>query len=138
LYTDGRFPTAPEVCSSYGLDLVTGGSVSAETYRANDPKGRAFLKAAEYLPPAESPDEDYPFWLTTGRVVYHFHTRTKTGRSPELQQAAPDPFVQLNEQDAEKLGVRDGDPVEVASRRGSVHAPAKVGGIERGHVFLPF
>src|SRR5205085_1335902 len=86
----------------------------------------------------EEPDDDYPFFLTTGRVVYHFHTRTKTGRSAELRQAAPEPYVQLNAQDAERLGVREGEVVEVASRRGTVRAPARVGGTEPGHVFVPF
>ena len=51
-----------------------------DEYQANDPAGRALLKAADYEPPHEEPDDEYPFWLTTGRVVYHFHTRTKTGR----------------------------------------------------------
>ncbi len=52
--------------------------------------GRAVLKPADYVPPFEQPDDDYPFWLTTGRIVYHWHTRTKTGRAQALQGAAPD------------------------------------------------
>jgi anaerobic selenocysteine-containing dehydrogenase len=138
LYTDFVFPTGADVCRTYGHDLETGAARTPEEYRANDPAGRAILKAAEYLPPPEAPDKEYPFWLTTGRVVYHWHTRTKTARSAELQTAAPKPFVQLNERDALRLGVRDGDLVEVVSRRGTVRAPAAVGEIERGHVFLPF
>jgi predicted molibdopterin-dependent oxidoreductase YjgC len=58
--------------------------------------GRAVLKAADYQPPHEQPDEEYPFWLSTGRVVYHFHTRIKTGRSKKLRDAAPDAFVQIS------------------------------------------
>src|SRR5205807_1728237 len=84
-------------------------------------------EAAEYRPPPEEPDKEYPFWLTTGRVVYHWHTRTKTGRCLELQQAAPGPYAQISEPDARRLGVAEGDLVEVASRRGSVRAPARVG-----------
>src|SRR3954454_19973413 len=104
-------------------------------YRANDPGGMGFLKPAEYLPPAEEPDDDYPFWLTTGRVVYHFHTRTKTGRSKELCEAAPDAFVELCAEDAERLGVDDGDMVEVESRRGQIRVPAKIADILPGHLF---
>jgi anaerobic selenocysteine-containing dehydrogenase len=76
--------------------------------------------------------------LTTGRVVYHFHTRTKTGRSKELHDAAPDAFVQISEQDAAKYGIKEGDMVEVTSRRGKVTEPAKIGNIVPGHVFIPF
>ncbi len=138
LYTDLVFPTGYEACRTFGHDLETGAEIPAEEYRANDPAGRAILKAAEYRPPLEEPDDDYPFWLTTGRVVYHFHTRTKTARSAELNQAAPDPYVQLNEHDAQQMGVADGDLVEVASRRGTARVPARVGGIERGHALMPF
>ena len=84
------------------------------------------------------PNEEYPLWLTTGRIVYHFHTRTKTGRSKELQAAAPDGFVQISEQDAAKYGIADGDMVEVESRRGKVSEPARIGGIEPGIIFIPF
>ncbi len=138
LYTDGVFRTAADVCESFGHDLETGAAVTMEEYRAQDPNGRAFLKSAEYIPPIEEPDGTYPFWLTTGRVVYHFHTRTKTGRSPELVDAAPDVFAQIAEEDAARLGIAEGDWVEVASRRGSVQARARVGDIEPGNVFIPF
>jgi hypothetical protein len=57
------------------------GERTPQEYEAHDPKGRAILKAADYAPPEEQPDETYPFWLTTGRVVYHWHTRTKTARA---------------------------------------------------------
>jgi ferredoxin-nitrate reductase len=138
LYSDFIFPTSAEVCETYGNDIETGAARTPEEYKANDPKGRAILKAADYHPPEETPDDKYPFWLTTGRVVYHFHTRTKTGRSKELHDAAPDAFVQLNEADAERLGITEGELVEIASRRGSVQAPARIGGIEPGQVFIPF
>jgi len=82
-----------------------------------------------YVPPFELPDSDYPLWVTTGRIVYHFHTRTKTGRSKELRDVAPDAFVQLNAADARRYDIADGDMVEVESRRGKVVVPAKVGDI---------
>lgn len=138
LYTDGVFNTSADYCETYGYDLVTGGEITPEEYHADDPKGKAFLKAAHYQPPHEQPDEEYPLWLTTGRVVYHFHTRTKTGRSPRLQAAAPDAFVQISTQDAAKYGIVDGDMIEITSRRGRVVEPARIGGIEPGLVFIPF
>jgi len=138
LYTDHTFNTHADYCGTFGLDFVTGAAVTEEEYRARDPRGRAFLKTADYIPPPEEPDDDYPFWLTTGRVVYHFHTRTKTGRSKALNDAAPDAFVQMNEDDARRLGVEDGDMVELASRRGKLRAPARLGGIIPGHLFVPF
>lgn len=138
LYVDGVFNTAADYCEDYGHDLRTGAMRTPEQYKANDPKGRAFLHAADYEPPHELPDDEYPFWLTTGRVVYHFHTRTKTGRSKELNQAAPDVFVQLNELDAAELGVAEGDFVRVASRRGSLEGSVRIGNILRHHVFVPF
>lgn len=54
-----------------------------------------FVQSPNYTPPHEIPDADYPLWLTTGRLVYHFHTRTKTGRSPAFNGAAPDAYVQI-------------------------------------------
>jgi formylmethanofuran dehydrogenase subunit D len=138
LYTDGIFSTAADYCETFGHDLVTGGLVNPVAYKAQDPQGRAILKAADYQEPHERPDDDYPFWLTTGRVVYHFHTRTKTARSPALNAAAPDAFVQLAKADADSLGIADGDMVEVASRRGRIQVAARVGEIIRGHVFVPF
>lgn len=138
LYTGGVFNTAADYCEDFGHNLRTGADRTPEQYRANDPKGKAFLHAADYEPPHEEPDEDYPLWLTTGRVVYHWHTRTKTARSKELNDAAPDAFVQLSAEDAAQYGIMDGDMVRVESRRGLLEAPARVGDIAPGHVFVPF
>ncbi|MGI2905224.1 molybdopterin oxidoreductase family protein [Tolypothrix sp. VBCCA 56010] len=138
LYTDNIFATAADYCETYGQDFDTGAGVSEQEYRANDPKGRALIKPADYLPPHEQPDDEYPFWLTTGRLVYHFHTRTKTGRSKNLYNAAPDAFVQISQEDADKYGIADGDFVAVESRRGKVIEPAKVGDIKQGTLFIPF
>jgi len=138
LYNDGVFNTSADYCEEYGHDLTTGGGIEPAQYKATDPKGKAILKGADYEPPTEKPDSDYPMLLTTGRVVYHFHTRTKTAHAPELQAAAPDAFVELADDDAARLGIADGDMVRVTSRRGSVVAPARLGGIEPGLVFIPF
>jgi ferredoxin-nitrate reductase len=138
LYTNGIFNTSQAYCETYGHDLVTGAVKTEEEYKAIDPKGKAFLKAVDYEPPHEEPDEEYPLWLTTGRVVYHFHTRTKTGRSKELNDAAPDGFVQLSREDAAKYGINERDMVEIISRRGSVTEPAVICDIKPGLVFIPF
>ena len=112
--------------------------ITPTEYKARDPKGKAILKPAEFHPPHECPDEDYPLWLSTGRLVYHFHTRTKTGRSQDLQEAAPDCFVQMNGTDAAEQGLSDRDRVRVESRRGMLEARVRIGDIETGCVFIPF
>jgi ferredoxin-nitrate reductase len=138
LYTDGVFHTAAEYCELYGHDLVTGAEISPEQYRAKDPKGRGVIKPAEYMPPVEEPDEQYPLWLTTGRLVYHWHSRSKTGRVPALREAAPAPFVEISYEDARRLGIRAGDNVQMGSRRGFVEIEAKLADIVPGHLFMPF
>lgn len=138
LYADGVFPTDPGYCESYGHDLLTGATVGAESFRATVPAGRAVLKTADYFPPHEEPDGEYPLRYTTGRTAYHFHTRTKTGRSRQLTQAAPSAWVELSKDDAGRLGIREGDLVRVTSRRGRIEVPARVSGIRKGTVFAPF
>ncbi|RCK70801.1 nitrate reductase [Desertihabitans brevis] len=138
LYADGRFFSAPDYCESYGRDLVTGAPVSPVEYRALNPDGRAVIKAAAYQSAHERPDAELPFQLITGRTIYHFHTRTKTGRAPELQAAAPDVWVEVAAADAAEQGWVEGDLLEVSTPRGSVQARLRVGGIRPGVLFLPF
>ncbi|MGK5498130.1 molybdopterin oxidoreductase family protein [Streptomyces sp. URMC 125] len=138
LYADADFPTHADVCETYGHDLLTGGAIGEEAYRAKRPDGRAFLKAAPYVPPPEAPREEYPFAFTTGRTVYHFHTRTKTGRARQLRRAAPQVWVELSAGDAGRLGVAEGDLVRVESPRGAMEAPARIGRGRDGVVFAPF
>jgi anaerobic selenocysteine-containing dehydrogenase len=138
LYTDGEFPTAPQYCESYGHDLLTGATTGETVYKATVQPGRAWLKALDYSPPHEEPDADYPLRYTTGRTVYHFHTRTKTGRSRRLNDAAPEPWVEMSVEDAARAGCREGDIVRVTSRRGRLEVPVRVGDIRPGTVFAPF
>jgi anaerobic selenocysteine-containing dehydrogenase len=138
LYTDGVFPTDPAVCEDFGHDLITGGAVEPDRYKAMQPNGRAFLKAAPYLPLPEEPSDEHPLLATSGRTAYHFHTRTKTGRSRQLNRAAPGPWVELSAYDAAELGITEGDVVRVTSPRGTVEAPARIGHGRDGVVFLPF
>jgi ferredoxin-nitrate reductase len=138
LYADGVFNTATDYAETYGNDLRTGAAQSEQEHRAKSPDGRAFLQAAAFEPAPDPPDDEFPLLLTTGRTVYHFHTRTKTGRAPELNAAAPEVWVELSERDAGAAGVVDGDRVTVRSRRGAVQAPVRVGDIREGTVFIPF
>jgi anaerobic selenocysteine-containing dehydrogenase len=138
LYTDGRFNTDADYCETHGHDPDTGAQVTPTQYRASDPKGRAILKSADYVPAYEHPDREFPLWLTTGRLVYHFHTRTKTGRSPALEEKAPDAFVEISAEDAATYGIQAGDMVEVRSRRGYARAPARITAIRGGVLFMPF
>ncbi|MFG1664629.1 molybdopterin oxidoreductase family protein [Streptomyces sp. Y7] len=138
LYADGIRWAAPDDCETYGRDLVTGASVSETEYRALNSGGKAVLKAAEYVPPSETTDENYPLQLTTGRTLYHFHTRTKTGRTPQLNRAAPEVWVELSAAEALRHGVAEGDLVDVTSSRGSVRGRLRITGIRDGLVFLPF
>jgi ferredoxin-nitrate reductase len=138
LYADGNFNTETDYCETYGRDLLTGAESTEMEHRALAPAGRAFLLAARYQSPHEEPEEEYPFSYTTGRTVYHFHTRTKTARAPQLQAAAPDAWVELSPADAESLRVEEGDVVRVESPRGRLEAKARISGIREGVVFAPF
>src|SRR5215217_908884 len=138
LYADGNFNTETDFCETYGRDLLTGAESTEMEHRALAPGGRAFLLAAGYQSLHEEPREEYPLRYTTGRTIYHFHTRTKTARAPQLQNAAPDAWVEMHPSDAEELGVGEGDVVRVESPRGQLEAKARISGIKEGVVFAPF
>jgi anaerobic selenocysteine-containing dehydrogenase len=103
-----------------------------------NPAGRAFLKGCEYTPAHEQPSEDFPLLYTTGRTVYQFHTRTKTGRSRALNAAAPDAWVETNPGDADRYGIAEGDLVRVESPSGSIEVTARIGQVMAGAVLAPF
>ena len=112
LYADARFPTAD---------------------------GRAQLVPVEPTPPAEPCDEAFPLTLTTGRVRDHWHTLTRTAAAPALMARTPEPILEVHPRDARRAGVRDGDFVEVISRRGKALAQTRVTEtIREGTCFLPF
>jgi len=138
LYTDGVFNTDPDYAESYGHDLKTGAAFSEDEYKAKQPAGRAFLHAANYEPSPEVTSEHYPLLLTTGRTVYQFHTRTKTGRAPELDAAAPDVWAEVSAADAASLDLAEGDLVRVESPRGAIEACVRISGVREGVVFVPF
>ncbi|MFD8782916.1 molybdopterin oxidoreductase family protein [Kitasatospora sp. NPDC059599] len=103
------------------------------------PDGRARFAAVTHRPAAEEPDEAYPLYLTTGRVLSQYQSGAQTRRVAELNAAAPGPYVELHPRLAEGLGIADGEPVAVTSRRGRAVAPARVtDAIRPDTVFMPF
>lgn len=89
-------------------------------------KGKGTFMPCEFKPPAEMPDEEYDFMLTTGRVYYQFHTGTMTRKVSILEREAPCALLEIHPEDARRLGIRNNDRVEVASRRGVVELQAEV------------
>ncbi len=105
------------------------------------PDQRAVVFALPYEPPAESPDDEYPFWLSTGRVLEHWHSGSMTQRVPELYRAVPDAVVFMHPDDARALQVRRGSEVRVISRRGEIRTRVETRGRNRpprGLVFVPW
>jgi anaerobic selenocysteine-containing dehydrogenase len=111
-YLDGRFPT---------------------------PDGRAVFLARDHREPRELPDHEFPFVLTTGRLYAHWHTLTRTAKADKLVRREPAPFVEVNPTDAARLGLAEGEAVQLSSRRGTVRLPARLSdGVPPGMVFVPF
>ncbi|MEH0548084.1 molybdopterin-dependent oxidoreductase [Streptomyces sp. B21-105] len=101
--------------------------------------GRAVFHPRPHVPPAEMPDDDYPYVLNTGRLQHQWHTLTKTAKVAKLNKLDPGPFVEVHPEDAAALGLADGDSVEVASRRGRAVLPAVVTDrVLPGSCFAPF
>jgi formate dehydrogenase alpha subunit len=101
--------------------------------------GLGVFHAIEYVPPAELPDEEYPLYLTTGRVLYQYHTGTMTMKSEGLNILAPECFVEISAADASSKNIGQGERVRVASRRGEIEAVARVSDrVEKGTIFIPF
>jgi formate dehydrogenase alpha subunit len=102
-------------------------------------RGKGFFSPAAYKPPAEVADADYPFTLTTGRVLGQYHTGTMTRRSKAIEESDTGNRVWINPADAEPLGIAGDDLVEVATRRGSITLKARLTKrTARGLIFLPF
>lgn len=105
------------------------------------PDGRAVIYALPYEAPPESPDKEFPFWLSTGRVIEHWHSGSMTQRVPELYRAFPDAVCFMHPQDARDKGFRRGDKVQIKSRRGSIVTRIETRGRNKppqGLVFVPW
>ncbi len=102
-------------------------------------RGKGLLSAITWNGPDELPDAEYPLILTTGRVLYQYHTGTMTRRSPVLEESAPSAYVEINPVDAETLGFDDNEEVIASSRRGAIRLPVRITDrIKKGLVFIPF
>lgn len=140
-----RWPVVDGKETSYryaaGYDPYVTKTSGVQFYKAKGYGERAAVWRRPYQPPAEVPDEDYPFWLTTGRVLEHWHTGSMTRRTTQLYQAVPDAYVEMNPADAQALGLQKGEMARVVSRRGAVELPVEIRGraqSPRGTVFVPF
>jgi predicted molibdopterin-dependent oxidoreductase YjgC len=102
-------------------------------------RGKGLFHAIEFIPPAELPDKEYPLLLTTGRVLYHYHTGSMTRRDAGLNFRYPEGHVEMHPADAMEMGVADGERVRVTSRRGRIEMPVMVTSRSlQGTVFIPF
>jgi nitrate reductase NapA len=113
---------------------------SGVQFYGNEDK-RALIFALPYEPPAESPDKEYPFWLSTGRVLEHWHTGSMTQRVPEINAAVPHALIYMNYEDAREAGFRRGSEIRITSRRGSMRGRVETRGRvkpPRGLVYVPF
>jgi formate dehydrogenase alpha subunit len=102
-------------------------------------RGLGLFHAIDYIPPAELPDEEYPLMLTTGRVFFYFNNTTMTRKSPLLNKEVEKGYLEINPDDAQRLGIKDGKKVKVISRRGEIEIDAHITNrVDVGVVFLPF
>ena len=103
------------------------------------PRGRGLFKTPEYRDPAETIDDDYPVWLTTGRRLAHYHTRTMTGRSVGTEFLVPEELVEVHPDDVVDWGLEDGELAVMSSRRGEVMVKVEATDKSpRGTVFCSF
>jgi formate dehydrogenase alpha subunit len=108
-------------------------------HREQFTKGKGTFHAIDFIPPAEQADDEYPMYLTTGRLLYQYHTGTMTMKSSGLMEIAPECFVEISPQDAHKYHIEDGTVVDIASRRGTIQAKIKISDkAVSGTVFIPF
>ena len=102
-------------------------------------RGKARFYPAKYVPAAELPDGEYPLILMTGRILYHYNARAMTGRTAGLMELEGSSYIEMNREDAERLGIRSGDAVRVTSRRGTILTRARVGQkTSPGETWMPF
>ncbi len=102
-------------------------------------RGLGKFHALQFQEAAELPDDEYPFILTTGRIMFHFHTGTMTRRSEKLDQEVPEAYVELHPKDAAQIGLNGSRRVRVASRRGEIELAVRITpAIRPGVVFIPF
>ncbi len=107
-------------------------------YKAGFPRGRVSFTTVNYAPPAEPTDKDYPFVLTTGRNLFQYHGGSMTRRVAPIEAHAGEPYIEMNAEDAHRLGVKNGEPVKVKSRRGEIEIKVRITDrVSGGILFLP-
>lgn len=124
-----------------GYDPYVQKGKGIQFYHSLTKDDKALIWFRPHVPPPEVPDNDYPFWLDTGRVLEHWHTGTMTMRVPQLRRAMPGSYVEISRQDAGTLGIKTGDTVLLETRRGLLKLPAWIDGRGQcppGHLFIPF
>jgi formate dehydrogenase major subunit/formate dehydrogenase alpha subunit len=108
-------------------------------HREQFTRGKGLFHAIDYIEPAEMIDDEYPLYLTTGRLLYQYHTGTMSMRTAGLNEIAPEAFVEISPQDARKFELEEGVLVSIASRRGDIQARIKISRkAVDGTVFIPF
>lgn len=102
-------------------------------------RGPGLFTPVDFIPPAEQPDSEYPFILSTGRMLFHYHTATMTRRSTPLNAFAGKGYVEISSKDLKELGLGDGDRLKISTRRGEISVLAKESDrVAPGVVFIPF
>ena len=102
-------------------------------------RGKGQFVVPLYTPPYEKPDEEYPYYLNTGRMFAHYHTGTMSRRSPFLKREQEGAYAEINPEDAGKTGIREGDRIRITSRRGSIVTSARITKrVAGGSIFAPF
>jgi predicted molibdopterin-dependent oxidoreductase YjgC len=102
-------------------------------------RGKGRFYPIEYKEPRELPNKEYPFLLTTGRLLYQFHTGTMTRKSQDLEEICPKGYIEINPADAKALAIKDGEELKVSSKRGSINIDSKVTEkVPKALVFIPF
>ncbi len=102
-------------------------------------RGLGWFYPAEYVPSAELPDEEYPFILMTGRILYHYNTRAMTGKTPGLMEREGHSYIEINTEDAARLGIENGELIRATSRRGTIRTTARVGDkVSPRETWMPF
>jgi predicted molibdopterin-dependent oxidoreductase YjgC len=108
-------------------------------FKGGFPRGKAAFSIVRYRPSEELPDEEYPFLLSTGRMLFQYHTGSMTRKVDAINKISPEAYVEIHPGDAKQLGINDGKRVRVSSRRGSISIKAIISDRPmKGMLFIPF
>lgn len=137
---DGKWHETPFRFMEFSDSYVEKGK-GLQFYHSVTKDDKALIWFAPYEPATEEPDDEFPVWLCTGRVLEHWHTGTMTRRIPQLRNAMPHAYVEMNPEDAKEQGLSNGDIAIIETRRGKIELPVWLDGRghpPRGSIFVPF